>query len=165
VARDATVDESQILAALASVPLFAGLGKRELKKVAGTATVAHVPAGQHIVREGFTAEAFYVILEGEAHATGTPVRSHLGPGDFCGEMGLLDGSTRSASILAETDVTAVKLPRKEFLDLVDRHAEIARALLADLAARVRRLEAALQEGDVRKPQGEAMNLDDSGGVR
>ncbi|HEX5250175.1 MAG TPA: cyclic nucleotide-binding domain-containing protein [Gaiellales bacterium] len=163
--RDATVDESQILAALASVPLFAGLGKRELKKVAGTATVAHVPAGQHIVREGFTAEAFYVILEGEAHATGTPVRSHLGPGDFCGEMGLLDGSTRSASILAETDVTAVKLPRKEFLDLVDRHAEIARALLADLAARVRRLEAALQEGDVRKPQGEAMNLDDSGGVR
>ena len=48
-------------------------------------------------------------------------------------MGLLDGSTRSASILAETDVTAVKLPRKEFLDLVDRHAEIARALLSDLA--------------------------------
>jgi len=149
VARDATADESQILAALAGVPLFAGLGKRELKKVAGTATVAHVPAGQHVVREGFTAEAFYVILEGEAHATGTPVRSHLGPGDFCGEMGLLDGSTRSASILAETDVTAVKLARKEFLDLVDRHAEIARALLSDLAARVRRLEAALREADVR----------------
>ena len=164
-ARDATADESQILAALAGVPLFAGLGKRELKKVAGTATIAHVPAGQHVVREGFTAEAFYVILEGEAHATGTPVRSHVGPGDSCGEMGLLDGSTRSVSILAETDVTAVKLPRKEFLDLVDRHAEIARALLADLAARVRRLEAALREGDVRKPQGEAPNLDDSGGLR
>jgi CRP-like cAMP-binding protein len=80
-------------------------------------------------------------------------------------MGLLDGSTRSVSILAETDVTAVKLPRKEFLDLVDRHAEIARALLADLAARVRRLEAALREGDVRKPQGEGPNLDDSGGLR
>ena len=147
--RDATGDESQILPALASVPLFAGLGKRELKKVAGTATVAHVPAGQHVVREGFTAEAFYVILEGEAHATGMPVRSHLGPGDFCGEMGLLDGSTRSASIVAETDVTAVKLPRKEFLDLVDRHSEIARALLADLAARVRRLETALREADAR----------------
>ncbi|HEX3329116.1 MAG TPA: cyclic nucleotide-binding domain-containing protein [Gaiellales bacterium] len=162
---DAPVGESQILAALASVPLFAGLGKRELKKVAGAATVAHVPAGQHVVREGFTAEAFYVILEGEARATGTPVRSHLGAGDFCGEMGLLDGSTRSASILAETDVTAVKLPRKEFLDLVDRHAEIARGLLSDLAARVRRLEAALREADMRKPQSEAVNLDDSGGVR
>ena len=98
-------------------------------------------------------------------ATGTPVRSHLGPGDFCGEMGLLDGSTRSASVLAETDVTAVKVPRKEFLDLVGRHAEIARALLVDLASRVRRLEAALRDRDVRKPQGEALNLDDSGGVR
>jgi CRP/FNR family cyclic AMP-dependent transcriptional regulator len=152
VSRDAAGDESQILPALASVPLFAGLAKRELKKVAGAATVAHVPAGQHVVREGFTAEAFYVILEGEARATGTPVRSHLGAGDFCGEMGLLDGSTRSASILAETDVTAVKLPRKEFLDLVDRHSEIARALLSDLAARVRRLERALREADVRKTE-------------
>jgi CRP/FNR family cyclic AMP-dependent transcriptional regulator len=149
VARDGTADESQILVALASVPLFAGLGKRELRKVAGAATIARVPAGGHVVREGFTAEAFYVILEGEARATGTPVRSHLGAGDFCGEMGLLDGSTRSASILAETDVTAVKLPRKEFLDLVDRHAEIARGLLADLAARVRRLETALREADAR----------------
>jgi len=149
VARDGTADESQILVALASVPLFAGLGKRELRKVAAAATIARVPAGGPVVREGFTAGAFYVSLEGEARATGTPVRSHLGAGDFCGEMGLLDGSTRSASILAETDVTAVKLPRKEFLDLVDRHPEIARALLADLAARVRRLERALREADVR----------------
>ena len=163
--RDASVDGSQILAALASVPLFAGLGKRELKKVAGAATVAHVPAGQHVVREGFTAEAFYVILEGEARATGTPVRTHLGAGDFCGEMGLLDGSTRSASILAETDVTAVKLPRKEFLDLVDRHGEIARTLLADLAARVRRLEAALRDSEVRKAHSDREMLDDSGGIR
>ena len=46
-------------------------------------------------------------------------------------------------------MTAVKLPRKDFLDLVDRHAEIARGLLADLAARVRRLETALREADVR----------------
>ena len=146
--RDATVDESQILTALASVPLFAGLGKRQLRKVAGTATVTHVPAGQHVVREGFTAEAFYVILEGEARVTGTPVQARLGAGDFCGELGLLDGSPRSAGVLAETDIAAVKLPRKEFLDLVDRHAEIARVLLADLAARVRRLEAALREADV-----------------
>jgi CRP-like cAMP-binding protein len=144
VARDATADESQILTALGSVPLFAGLGKRDLRRVAGAATIAHVPAGQHIVREGFTAEAFYVILEGEAQAVGTPVESRLGAGDFCGELALLDGSPRSASVLAETDIVAVRLPRKEFLDLVDRRPEIARALLADLATRVRRLEAALR---------------------
>jgi len=144
VSPDAVVDESQVLAALGRVPRFAGLGKRHLRKIAGASTIAHVAAGQHILREGFSAEAFYVILEGEAVVTGPPTSSRLGPGDSCGELGLLDGAPRSASILAETDVVAVRLPRKEFLDLVDHRPEIARALLADLAARVRRLEAALR---------------------
>ena len=138
------VDEAQVLAALERVPLFAGLGKRHLRKIAGASTVAHVPAGQHIVREGFSAEAFYIVLEGEAVVTGTPAISRLGAGDFCGELGLLDGSPRSASVIAETDVVAVRLPRKEFLDLVDHRPEIARALLADLAVRVRRLETELR---------------------
>jgi CRP/FNR family transcriptional regulator, cyclic AMP receptor protein len=138
------VDEPQVMAALQGVPLFAGLSKRHLRKIAGASTVAHVPAGQHIVRQGFSAEAFYVILDGAAVVTGPPVTSQLGPGDFCGELGLLDGSPRSASILAQTDVVAVRLPRKEFLDLVDNRPEIGRALLAELAARVRRLETALR---------------------
>jgi CRP-like cAMP-binding protein len=138
------VDESEVLAALERVPLFAGLPKRLLRKIAGAATIVRVPAGQHIVREGFSAEAFYVILEGEALVTGPPTMSRLGGGDFCGELGLLDGSPRSASVVARTDVVAVRLPRKEFLNLVDHRPEIARALLADLAARVRRLEAALR---------------------
>jgi CRP/FNR family cyclic AMP-dependent transcriptional regulator len=138
------VDESQVLTALERVPLFAGLTRRHLRKVAGASTVTLVPAGQHIVREGFSAEAFYIVLEGEAVVTGTPAISHLRAGDFCGELGLLDGSPRSASVMAETDVVAVRLPRKEFLDLVDHRPEIARALLADLAARVRRLETALR---------------------
>lgn len=142
--QDAAVDESQVLAALERVPLFAGLGKRHLRKIAGASTVAHVPAGQHIVREGFSAEAFYVVLEGEAVVTGAPAASRLAAGDFCGELGLLDGSPRSASVMAETDVVAVRLPRKEFLDLVDHRPDIARALLADLAARVRRLERELR---------------------
>ena len=138
------VDEAQVLAALERVPLFAGLGKRHLRKIAGASTVAHVAAGQHIVREGFSAEAFYIVLEGEAVVTGTPAISRLGAGDFCGELGLLDGSPRSASVIAETEVVAVRLPRKEFLDLVDHRPEIARALLADLATRVRRLETELR---------------------
>lgn len=142
--QDAAVDESQVLAALQRVPLFAGLNKRHVRKIAGASTIARVPAGQHIVREGFSAEAFYVVLEGEAHVTGPPTSTRLGPGDFCGELGLLDGSPRSASVRADTDVVAVRLPRKEFLDLVDHRPDIARALLADLAARVRRLEAALR---------------------
>ncbi len=163
--REATADESQILAALGGVPLFAGLGKRDLRRIAGASTIAHVPAGHHIVREGFSAEAFYVILEGVAGVTGPAATTHLRPGDFCGELGLLDGSPRSASVLAETEVVAVRLPRREFLELVDRRPEIARTLLADLAARVRRLEASLRKRDVRKPQDSGRILDESGGIR
>jgi CRP/FNR family transcriptional regulator, cyclic AMP receptor protein len=144
VSQDAVVGEMQVLAALERVPLFAGLTRRHLRKVAGASTVVHVPAGQHILREGFSAEAFYVVLEGEAVVTGRPAASPLRAGDFCGELGLLDGTPRSASVIAETDVVVVKLPRKEFLDLVDHRPEIARALLADLAGRVRRLESALR---------------------
>jgi CRP-like cAMP-binding protein len=144
VTQDAVVDGSQVLTALERVPLFAGLTKRHLRKIAGASTVAQIPAGQHLVREGFSAEAFYIVLDGEAVVTGTPAISRLGAGDFCGELGLLDGSPRSASVIAATDVVAVRLPRKEFLELVDHRPEIARALLADLAARVRRLETALR---------------------
>src|SRR6185312_6255727 len=108
VSREATVDESQILAALGSVPLFAGLGKRDLRRIAGASTIAHVPAGHHVVREGFSAEAFYIILDGQASVTGPAATTHLRPGDFCGELGLLDGSPRSASVLAQSDIVAVR---------------------------------------------------------
>ncbi len=163
--REATVDESQILAALGSVPLFAGLGKRDLRRIAGASTIAHVPAGHHVVREGFSAEAFYIILDGQASVTGPAATTHLRPGDFCGELGLLDGSPRSASVLAQSDIVAVRLPRREFLEMVDRRPEIARALLADMAGRVRRLETTLRELEVRKPQDSGDILDDSGGIR
>lgn len=163
--REATVDESQILAALGSVPLFAGLGKRDLRRIAGASTIAHVPAGHHVVREGFSAEAFYIILDGQASVTGPAATTHLRPGDFCGELGLLDGSPRSASVLAQSDIVAVRLPRREFLEMVDRRPEIARALLADMAGRVRRLETTLRELEVRKPQDSGDILDDSGGTR
>jgi CRP/FNR family transcriptional regulator, cyclic AMP receptor protein len=165
VSREATVDESQILAALGSVPLFAGLGKRDLRRIAGASTIAHVPAGHHVVREGFSAEAFYIILDGQASVTGPAATTHLRPGDFCGELGLLDGSPRSASVLAQSDIVAVRLPRREFLEMVDRRPEIARALLADMAGRVRRLETTLRELEVRKPQDSGDILDDSGGIR
>ena len=163
--REATVDESQILAALGSVPLFAGLGKRDLRRIAGASTIAHVPAGHHVVREGFSAEAFYIILDGQASVTGPAATTHLRPGDFCGELGMLDGSPRSASVLAQSDIVAVRLPRREFLEMVDRRPEIARALLADMAGRVRRLETTLRELEVRKPQDSGDILDDSGGTR
>ena len=99
-------------------------------------------AGQHIVREGFSAEAFYVLLTGSATVTraGSEVGS-LAEGDCFGELGLLDGEARTASVLADSDLWAVKIPRQSFLDLVDHHPTIARGLLAALAERLRVAEA------------------------
>jgi CRP-like cAMP-binding protein len=94
-----------------------------------------------IVREGFNAEAFYIVLTGKATVQ-RPGAEDVGvsPGEFFGELGLLDGSPRIANVVAETDLWALKLPRQNFLDLVDHQPSIARGLLQAMAGRLRRLE-------------------------
>jgi CRP-like cAMP-binding protein len=126
---------------LGHVPLFTHLGKRDLRRIAAMAKIARVSAGQIIVREGFSAEAFYILLTGKAtvyRVGAADVR--LSRGDFFGELGLLDGAVRTASVAADTDLWAVRLPRESFLDLLDHQPTIARGLLAALAGRVRHLE-------------------------
>jgi CRP-like cAMP-binding protein len=126
---------------LGNVPLFAQLRKRDLRRIAGMAKIARVSAGQFIVREGFSAEAFYVLLTGEATVLrGDAADIGLSRGDFFGELGLLDGEDRTASVVADTDVWAARLPRDSFLDLLDHQPSIARGLLAAMAERLRRLE-------------------------
>jgi CRP-like cAMP-binding protein len=73
---------------------------------------------------------------------GTRSIGTLGPGDFFGEMALLDGSPRSASVVATEPLVTVRLTRSEFSKAIDDNPEIARGIMAELAARVRRLEAA-----------------------
>jgi CRP/FNR family transcriptional regulator, cyclic AMP receptor protein len=126
---------------LGDVPLFAELGKRHLRRIAKTAKVARVSAGQVVVREGFSAEAFYVLLTGQAtvHRGGIDI-AELHRGDYFGELGLLDGAPRTASVLASTDLWAVRLPRDRFLALLDDEPSITRGILATLVERLRRLE-------------------------
>lgn len=121
-------------------PLFADLGKRDLGTIARAAKVARVPAGQMIVREGFSAEAFCVLLTGRAtvHRDGIDIAT-LSRGDFLGELGLLDGTPRTASVVASTSLWAVRLPRERFLALLDDEPSITRGILATLAERLRRL--------------------------
>ena len=126
---------------LERVPLFEQLSKRHLRRVAGLAAAKRFAAGSAIMRVGERGDAFYVILDGEARArprTGRTVK--LGAGDFFGEMALLDGSPRSASVEAVTDVLTMRVGRSAFAKLLEQEAGIARALLVALADRVRRLE-------------------------
>jgi CRP-like cAMP-binding protein len=130
---------------LGKVSLFAHLGKRDLRRIARVSKIARVSAGQFIVREGFTAEAFYILLTGTAtveRGGGAPGIG-LSRGDFFGELGLLDGAARTATVIADTDLWAARLPRERFLRLIDRQPAIARGLLTAMAERLRRVEAEL----------------------
>jgi CRP-like cAMP-binding protein len=129
---------------LADVPLFSKLGKRDLRRVASAAQVARVAAGQVIVREGFSAEAFYVLLTGAAAVRHDAEKaSELARGDVFGELGLLDGAPRTASVVATRESWVMKLPRREFLVLLDSEPSITRGLLEGMVERVRTLESRL----------------------
>src|SRR6266542_4402029 len=90
---------------LSSVDLFSGLSKKELGKIHNTSKEVHFPAGHAIVNEGESGVGFHMILEGKASVTvGGQVRGSLGPGDYFGEIAIIDSGLRSASVTADTDV-------------------------------------------------------------
>jgi|SRR3954470_6310336 CRP/FNR family cyclic AMP-dependent transcriptional regulator len=129
--------------ALKSVPLFAGVSDRHLRKLVGTAEEMHVPAGSPVIFRADTGREFFVILDGTA-VVGPPTgrRSVLGSGAFFGEMSVIDGQPRSASVRAETDLTLMVLGRRAFLRVLKEEPSVALAVITELAARVRKLEGA-----------------------
>jgi CRP/FNR family cyclic AMP-dependent transcriptional regulator len=95
---------------LKAIPLFASLDDDTLRGVATFATETSVPAGKHLVKEGDYAYEFMAIEEGEAEVVrnGEHVAT-LGPGDFFGEIGVLEKTLRTASVVATTPVRLVTL--------------------------------------------------------
>ena len=128
---------------LAEVPLFAGVATRHVRKIASLGSVARFDARAPIVNEGDPGEAFYVILSGRAKVQRGRRRAtaDIGPGAYFGEMALVDGAPRSATIVAETETTCLMLARKPFSKILKDEPAVALALLRTLAARVRELEA------------------------
>lgn len=125
--------------ALKKVPLLAGLGDRELQRLAGQLHERKFPTGSTVVSEGATGTGFFVITEGEAEvAIGGQVRAKLGPGDYFGEMALIDEGIRSATITAVTDLTCYGMTPWEFKPFVDEHPEVAWTLLQNLTRRLRK---------------------------
>jgi CRP/FNR family transcriptional regulator, cyclic AMP receptor protein len=126
---------------LAEVPLFSGLSKRHLRRIADNAAAARFHERAVIIRSGSRGETFYVILDGEVEVRpprGDPIR--LTQGDFFGEMALIDGKPRSASVETMSDVLAMKLSRPSFLKVLRSDPSIALAIMKELAARVRALD-------------------------
>ena len=125
---------------LAKLPLFSRLGKRRLRKVARQARFVEFAAGDTVVSAGAPGDSLYVILGGEARARGRRAARPLRPGDYFGEMALLDGEPRSATVVATEPLHVMRLPRPSFLEVAEEDPGIALAMLAELARRVRRLE-------------------------
>ncbi len=126
---------------LSGVPIFVGLSKRHLRKVAEISDEVGFRRGEAIVEEGLLGETLYVILEGEARVTrGGETIARLYPGDFLGEIALLDGQPRVASVVAETPVVAVRIFRRAFLSLVQQDPVVAIPILEGLARRLREVQ-------------------------
>jgi CRP/FNR family cyclic AMP-dependent transcriptional regulator len=123
---------------LMNVPLFAGLEKRDLERLAERFQERTFSEGETVVREGSTGTSFFVIGEGSATVSvGDEVRDTLGPGDYFGEIALVDEGVRSASIVAATDLRCYFLTPWEFRPFVEEHPRLAWSLLQNLARRLR----------------------------
>jgi CRP/FNR family transcriptional regulator, cyclic AMP receptor protein len=131
-ARDAFIDH------LAGVPLFSACSRKDLQLVAKRAEDVKVEAGKQLVTEGDTGTEFFVIIDGNATVArhGQKV-AELGPGQFFGDLALLDRAPRNATITADTPMELVVLGQREFAGLIDDVPEFAHKLLAGLARRLR----------------------------
>jgi CRP/FNR family cyclic AMP-dependent transcriptional regulator len=124
--------------ALRKVPLFPGLSDDDLERLARQMKERRFAEGAPVTTEGAGAAGFFVIVEGNATVSvGGEVRATLGPGDYFGEIALIDEGTRSATITAATDLLCYGLTVWEFKPFVEEHPEVAWALLQTLAQRLR----------------------------
>ena len=126
---------------LAQVPLFGGLSKRHLRGLAGLAGQEQVEEGTAIAEEGKPGDSFYVILQGQAKVvrSGRTI-AHLMPGDWFGEISLIDGGPRTASVITETPVEVMTLSREPFESMIRREPTIVLKMLEELARRLRNAE-------------------------
>src|ERR687884_556652 len=127
---------------LEQIPLFEGLPHPELERIARSFKERHFSAGDTVAAEGSGGVGFFVIGEGTAAIdVHGEQRAQLGPGDYFGEIALIDDQARrAATIRAETELTCYGLTSWEFRPLVETNAEIAWKLLQVMAKRLREAE-------------------------
>jgi CRP/FNR family cyclic AMP-dependent transcriptional regulator len=134
------IHDHSYLDKLRGVELFAGCSNDEIDRIASLTTQIDVAAGRVLCDEGTPGEEFFVVAEGEASVTrGGQEIARLGAGNFFGEMALLDGGPRVATVTAATPMSLLVLNRGEFRSLVEVSTMIDRRILEAIATRLRRL--------------------------
>jgi len=127
---------------LASVPLFSACSKKELQAVARASDQMDLPAGRILCEQGSIGREAFVIIDGTAEVRRNDRKvATLSAGDCIGELALLDHGPRTASVIAQTDLSVLVLGVREFAGILDEVPPISHKLLRSLAGRVRELDA------------------------
>ena len=130
---------------LEQVPMFSACTQSELRHVAAVTQPVQAEAGAIVAREGEPGKDFFVIIDGATDVViGGRNVAELGPGDFFGEMALLDQSPRVASVVAKTPVALYRIEARDFSRLIDEVPFLGKKLLRGLALRIRQTEKAPQ---------------------
>lgn len=123
---------------LRGVKLFAGLGPRQLGEVAELMEEISYPAQRYVVRQGQVGTGFYLITSGRARVErGDRTLNTLGPGDFFGELSVLDQSPRMAHVMTEEPTTMLALASWDFTKLLERNPKLTLGILKEVARRLR----------------------------
>jgi len=132
------------LDALATVPLFRGLGRRQVRLVERAADRVEKGPGAVLAKQGALSREFFLIVDGRARVErdGTKI-ADLAAGDFFGEMALIDGDPRSASVIAETPLSLLVIAPRAFAKLMAAVPEVQRRILVGVTQRLRNADEAL----------------------
>jgi CRP/FNR family cyclic AMP-dependent transcriptional regulator len=127
----------EYLKQLAKVPMFRALSKRDLALVRRNAENHKIGAGENLVKEGGRGHEFFIIVDGKAsiRRKGKKVGS-LGPGDYFGELALLDPAPRNATVTADNDMEVLILNEREFSGLLAEVPSLSRKVLTGMARRL-----------------------------
>ena len=128
---------------LTRVPLFAELSSDELKRIGDVAIPRTYPKGVRVFHEGDHSDACYIVRSGDLrvtreHSDGRAIaRATRGPGDSCGELAMLDGGSRSASVETLSDAVLLALPASDVRRVIAAHGDIAAKLIVAITRRLR----------------------------
>lgn len=139
-------NSNEAVSLLKEVPLFSELTRKELEAIARAAKEVNHREGNVLAKEGDSGLGFFLIIDGTARVTvrGKP-RARMGPGDFFGEISLLDGGPRTATVVAESPMRLLGLTQWVFKRLVEQNPAIATKVLKVMASRLRAAPAGLTQ--------------------
>jgi CRP/FNR family cyclic AMP-dependent transcriptional regulator len=152
------------LSFLHNVPIFADLGEADLDKIAKLGIRKKYKKGNIVVLEKEMGAALFVIVSGKVKIVRTDedgrevILSIFGPGEFFGEMSLLDGLARSASVVALTKAELFMIHRRDFLKLLQEHPQVAIALLGELTLRLRKADTQIKSLSLKDAAGRVANV-------